>query len=106
MATVRVFTNQAQHVRILNPNGEVDQPNIAISKSGGEHVTWFAHEEYSATVRFDAAEGSPFSQSTFPIPAGGSVDSGPIRPEAEHKEYNYDVVSDNGVNDPRVIIRP
>jgi hypothetical protein len=106
MATARVLTNQERHVRIVDPNGEVDQPSVEISKSGGEHLTWFAHANHNAVIRFDTSDGSPFGDSTFQIPAGGYVSSGPIRPEAEHKEYKYDVVSENGVNDPKVIIRP
>lgn len=106
MATARVLTDRERPVRILDPTGNVDPPVITISKSGGECITWFAHPDHSATIRFDSAGGSPFQRSTFPIQAGGHAPSGDIRPEAEHKEYKYDVVSENGVNDPKVIIRP
>jgi hypothetical protein len=106
MATARVLTPQARHVRIIHPSGEVDIPSVSISKSGGEHLTWFAHKDHGATIRFGSADKSPFHESVFRVPAGESITSGPIRPEAEHKEYKYDVITENGVVDPQVIIRP
>jgi hypothetical protein len=49
--------------------------------------------------------GSPFEKTTFHIPAGGSVSSGPAKATAEaEKRYKYSVVGEKGVNDPTVII--
>ncbi len=106
MATARVLTDRERPVRILDATGNVDPPIITISKSAGESITWFAHPKHSATIRFDSADGSPFQRPTFSVQAGGHATSDDIRPEAEPKEYSYNVVSENGVNDPKVIIRP
>lgn len=106
MATARILSDRGPQVRILHENGDVDLPSITISKSGEEQVTWLGHESHPATIRFSSPDGSPFYQESFQVLAGGSIVSGPIRPEAEHKEYKYDVVGDGGVNDPKVIIVP
>jgi hypothetical protein len=110
MAT-KVLNTKVVNTKVLEPHkvhthddGEVDQPVIEISRSAKEQVTWFSKK--GAFIAFASPDSSPFHATTFQIPAGGSVSSGPARPNAEYKEYKYTVVGQIGVNDPRVIINP
>jgi hypothetical protein len=93
-----------QNVYITNSNGQVDQTDIRVSKSGAEEVTWHSHDNKPATIKFDSAEGSPFEKSVFTVPPGGNVSSGPAHGAAQHKSYKYTVVGPDGENDPVVII--
>jgi len=85
-------------------DGKVDKEIVTISRGAGEQVTWFS--EKGGTVLFRSPEGSPFHDDTFPIPARGSVSSGPARGDAEYRDYKYTVVGKTGVYDPKVIINP
>ncbi len=102
MATQRIPPVKAvAHVKVTD-NGQVDQPEVHLSKSGGDQVEWSAGK--AAKIVFESAEGSPFDETTFRVPAGGSVPSGPIREKADAKEYKYTVYGATGKNDPTVII--
>jgi hypothetical protein len=84
-------------------NGQVDNDTVHVSKSAGHQVTWSSRSK--AIIAFSSESGSPFEETTFHIPAGGSVSSGPAKATAEaEKRYKYSVVGEKGVNDPTVII--
>ena len=87
-------------VHIIGDRGEVNQPTVRLSSD--EEVTWFAHDSQTATILF--SQGSPFSDTTFQVPAGGSISSGRIRDDAKDQRYKYSVVGPKGKNDPEVII--
>ncbi|HKW76756.1 MAG TPA: hypothetical protein VJN64_14590 [Terriglobales bacterium] len=95
-----------QQVRILQEDGQVDQSTVTLSRVGKDQVTWFAHGSHKATIVFASPDGSPFHDTTFQVPAGGSVASGPAKTTAQYKPYKYIVIGEQGVNDPKVIIQP
>jgi hypothetical protein len=93
-------------VHIVSDDGQVDQNDITISKSRGDEVTWFANGAAGATIEFSSPDGSPFHDSTFRVPAAGSIASGPATPTAVvNKYYKYTVKGRAGQNDPGVIIQ-
>jgi hypothetical protein len=95
----------ARGVHITSDDGQVDQATVRIRKSAQEEVTWFAHGAQTATIVFASRDGSPFQESVYHVPTGGSVSSGPIKGAAQYnKPYKYSVVGPGGVNDPEVII--
>ena len=105
MATEKVIpmTEKGDRNVHASEDGKVDVQTVHISKSAGEQVTWFSRKK--AIVVFASQDGSPFEETTFHVPAGGSVSSGPAKPTAEQdKPYKYTVVGEKGVNDPAVII--
>ena len=107
MATAKILVKQSPHeVRILSEEGQVDRSDIEVSREADDQVIWFAHGSHKATIAFASPDGSPFHDSTFEVPADGSVASGPVKATAEYKAYKYVVVGEHGVNDPRVIIQP
>jgi hypothetical protein len=92
-------------VHITSDNGQVDVFDVEISKSMADQVTWFAHGASGAIIEFSSSDGSPFEESTFHVPATGSVSSGPAKPSAvANKYYKYTVKGRTGKNDPGVII--
>jgi hypothetical protein len=105
MATEKVIPmtgNANRNVR-ASEDGQVDNPEVPISMSAREEVTWFSSTK--AIIAFASHDGSPFAETTFHVPAGGSVSSGPANKTAEpEKRYKYTVVGEKGVNDPTVII--
>jgi hypothetical protein len=105
MATEKVrpmMRPEDRHVH-AEEDGQVDNPTVHVSRSAGHQVTWFSNKK--AIISFSSRSGSPFEESTFHVPAGGSVSSGPVKPTAEaEKPYKYSVVGEKGVNDPTVII--
>ncbi|MGH9566062.1 MAG: hypothetical protein ACRD4I_08775 [Candidatus Angelobacter sp.] len=107
MATARVIAPQgSMEVRLIELEGEVDQPTITLSRDAKDQVTWYAHKNHKAIIAFASPDGSPFHDTIFQVPAGGSVSSGPVKSTAQYKEYKYTVIGHCGVNDPKVIIRP
>ena len=105
MATEKVIPitgHDNRHVH-AEDNGQVDNDTVHVSKSAGHQVTWSSRSK--AIIAFSSESGSPFQETTFHIPAGGSVSSGPAKATAEaEKRYKYSVVGEKGVNDPTVII--
>ncbi len=92
-----------KHVRVTDNQGHVDQEDVSVSIGAEEEVIWSADSR--TVIVFNTPDGSPFTQHTFPVPAGGSVSSGPARQDAEEKKrYKYTVVGEGGTNDPGVII--
>jgi hypothetical protein len=107
MATAKLLQKLGpQQVRILQEDGQVDQSTITLSRGAKEQVTWFAHGSHKATIVFASPDGSPFHDTTFQVPAGGSVASGPVKVTAQYKTYKYVVIGESGINDPKVIIQP
>jgi hypothetical protein len=90
-----------KHVKAAD-DGQVDQPTVDLSKSAGDEVVWSSVKP--AKIAFEGVEGSPFDETTFRIPPGGSVSSGPARDDADLREYKYTVYGAGGKNDPTVII--
>jgi hypothetical protein len=69
----------------IHQDGDVDNELVNIRKSEGEEVVWFSDsDEFS--VHFPT---SPFRDHTFHVPAGGSVNSGPVRLDAPIDQYQY-----------------
>lgn len=100
-----VLMGTQKGVHITSDDGQVDVYDVDISKVGADEVTWFAHGAARATIEFSSAAGSPFQESTFHVPAGGSVSSGPAKASAVvGKYYKYTVKGPKGENDPGVII--
>ncbi|MGH9569592.1 MAG: hypothetical protein ACRD4F_08120, partial [Candidatus Angelobacter sp.] len=101
MATARVFARTPLEIRVVEEDGKVDQPEIILSRAAKEEVTWFAHGSHKAIIAFASPDGSPFHDTIFQVPAGGSVSSGPVKSTAQYKEYKYTVIGHCGVNDPK-----
>jgi hypothetical protein len=93
-----------KEVHITSHEGKVDHDNIHLSQSGEDDVTWFSFDNKKAIVVFASPDGSPFAQSRFDVPAGGSTSSGPVTATAQKKNYKYTVIGEFGVNDPVIII--
>jgi hypothetical protein len=93
-----------KEVHITSHEGHVDHDTIRLSQSAGEELTWYSHENKKAMIVFASPDGSPFAESHFSVPAGGSVSSGPVRGAAQKKSYKYTVIGECGVNDPVIII--
>jgi hypothetical protein len=91
-------------VKITNNKGKVDTDTVHVSQSAGEEVTWLAGDSDGAIIVFASPDGSPFEETTFFVPAGGSVSSGPADNGQVGQSYKYIVVGDVGSNDPVVII--
>ena len=105
MATEKVVPIAATDNRHVHAedDGKVDNETVHVSKKAGHQVTW--HSRRKTIISFSSQDGSPFEETTFHVPAGGSVSSGPAKPTAEaEKSYKYSVVGEKGVNDPAVII--
>jgi hypothetical protein len=69
----------------IRQDGEVDNELVNLRKSESEEVIWFSDsDEFS--VHFPT---SPFTDDTFHVPAGGSVNSGPVRVDAPIDQYQY-----------------
>lgn len=99
----------------------VDHETIMISKKAKHEAEWFCHQpEVSMLIRFPKPDGnqysgSPFADSEFLIPGGGSVLSGPPRDDAPIGVYKYDVYVIDPTSkqpgtkpllDPKIIIEP
>lgn len=100
----QAHTRPRKHVRVINERGHVDQDVVHISKDAEEEIVW-ATDHKNVSVVFTSEDGSPFQESVFHVPAGGSVSSGPALKGAGHKAYKYTVKGEGGDNDPRVIIQ-
>jgi plastocyanin len=98
--TGRFTAAAAKPVHITNDKGGVDQNSVTLTS--GEEVTWFARGNQKATIRFDSS--SPFHDTDFSVPAGGSVSSGAAKSGSDGR-YKYTVHGPGGKNDPEVIIQ-
>ena len=68
---------------------DVDNEVVNIRKSMGDQLIWHSEND-EFTVEFPI---SPFAQDTFVVPAGGSVSSGPVRPDAPITVYRYNITN-------------
>src|SRR6185437_3382142 len=100
----QAHTRHRKNVHVINERGHVDQDVVHISKDAEEELVWTTNHK-NVKVEFNSEEGSPFQESIFHVPAGGSVSSGPAVKSAGYKAYKYTVKGEGGDNDPRVIIR-
>lgn len=100
--TSQVFAGQALPVHIRQ-GGDVDNEEVNLSRSAGDEVVWSsAGDEF--TISFQI---SPFAASSFHVPAGGSISSGPVRSNAALGHYQYFISDDSSGNggDPGVNIK-
>ncbi len=106
-----VFVNR-QPVSIRHSGASIlvgpDKRTISCGKQTDipEEVEWVSLESGEGfTVCFDKADGSPFTDDTFEVPAGGSVSSGPI--VGELGDYRYTVYDRHDrKKDPVIIVTP
>ena len=90
-------------VQIISDDGQVDPVDVDIYQ--GQEAIWFAHNNQAgATIQFSSADGCPFYQSVFQVPAGGTVSSGLFRSDAQSKRYKYTVKGSVAQSDGGVII--
>lgn len=68
---------------------DVDYEVVNVRKSAGEEIEWHSDGD-GFTIEFDS---SPFDQTTFEVPAGGCVSSGPVRDDAAYARYHYTIRS-------------
>jgi hypothetical protein len=90
----------AIHIR---PDGSVDNEAVNVRKSEDERVAW-----YSANGDFKIQfQTSPFEHQIFHVPAGGSVQSGPVRGELGTYPYTVTSTSQEYASaDPVIIVKP
>ncbi len=88
----------------IHKNAEVDNEIVNLRMCMGEEIVWYSDGD-EFTVEFPI---TPFQEKTFVVPPGGSVGSGPIRPDAAVTKYFYNVtnVALAMSADPGVDIRP
>jgi hypothetical protein len=97
MAALPVHVTANIWVGIDTKNNKVTPNETNISKSGRHEVEWYCLDpNASATVKF-AKEESPFLDSEFHVPAGGTACSGPARPDAAARNYSFQVFDSTGV---------
>ncbi|HLW54979.1 MAG TPA: hypothetical protein VKW06_19250 [Candidatus Angelobacter sp.] len=99
--TDRFTAPAAKAVHIISDKGGVDHDSVTIRLSAQEEVTWFAHGNQTATITF---EHSPFHDSIFTVPAGGSVSTGAAKGASPYQRFKYTVTGPGGKNDPEVVI--
>jgi len=86
--------------------GKADPHLRGLSKGAKDTAQWIS-EDVAYIVNF--GNDNPFVNGpVFHVPAGGSVDSGPIRAGIEEKVYHYDLRGANSASggDPDVEILP
>lgn len=77
----------------IDENGTVDTDPCQLCKSANpkQRILWLSESDQGYDVQFDPGTGSPFSQSVFPVPAGGSAESGEI--QGQPGTYTYNIVN-------------
>jgi hypothetical protein len=84
----------------VSQGGEVDNEAFNLSRSASDEVVWSSDGD-EFTISFQA---SPFAASTFHVPAGGSVGSGPGAALGRYQYFIND--GSNGTSaDPDVNIK-
>jgi hypothetical protein len=73
----------------IRKNAEVDNEIVNIRQSLAEEIEWHSEDD-EFTVEFPI---TPFQEKTFVVPAGGSVSSGAVRPDAPITRYFYNVTN-------------
>ncbi len=66
---------------------DVDNEVVNLRKSKGDEMIWHSEGD-EFVVEFPI---SPFAKDRFVVPAGGSINSGPIRPDAKLTVYRYNI---------------
>ena len=69
---------------------DVDNEVVNIRQTMGDEIVWYSESEYDFTVEFAF---TPFKDRTFVVPAGGSVCSGPVLPDAPVTLYRYNILN-------------
>ncbi len=93
----------------INPNGWIanSDARTPASKSGGDSITWRAVGQ-GGPWKVVFLSTSPFASTTFTVPKGGTVSSGPItaNPSTFPVKFRYEVHDndDKVIDDPDVII--
>lgn len=87
-------------IKIKDRRGNVDTDLCHLSKGEDDEAQWVA-EDGRFTVRF---ADSPFQDSVFVVPEGGSVRSGPPVNGTVGETYKYKVDGPEGDIDPRIVI--
>lgn len=98
----QVFAGRALTVHV-GQGCEVDNEVVNVSKSAGDEIVWSSDGD-AFTVSF---QSSPFTASTFRVPAGGSASSGAVRPAAGIGRYQYFISDDSDGKgaDPEVNVK-
>ncbi|MGA9815319.1 MAG: hypothetical protein WBQ64_21250 [Terriglobales bacterium] len=73
----------------IRKNAEVDNEIVNLRRSFAEEIEWKSDGD-EFTIEFPI---TPFAEQTFVVPAGGSVSSGPARPDAPITRYYYNVTN-------------
>lgn len=85
---------------------EVSPDRIRVSYEAREAVEWQSEDGGRYTIEF--REGSPYTDSVFVVPSGGSVTSGPLLDSVKVEQvYKYWVTDRQGdTTDPDIKIDP
>ena len=92
-------------IHVTGDDGTVDVVNQKLSKGQNEQAIWHSDTGKRSIIYFNSADGSPFHETEFHVPAGGDVTSGPMKsglPTTKH--FKYTVVGTQGTQDPVIII--
>lgn len=68
---------------------DVDCEAVNVSMGAKDQVEWRSTGD-AFMIEFDS---SPFEQDCFEVPAGGSVSSGPVKPNVPYATYHYTIRS-------------
>lgn len=106
----KVLFAPPKQIGIDNRHGHVPPMVEEIKLTRGQNpalpneVKWNSTTGSASVVCF-CKNGSPFDNWYFVVPADGSyVFSGPVRPDADYRKYQYMVVGEDGFNDPVIIV--
>ncbi len=87
-------------IKIKDRKGNVDKDPCHLSKGAEDEAQWFAVDGRSIIHFTD----SPFQDSVFFVPDGGSVSSGPPVKGKIGQTYKYNVDGPDGSVDPGFVI--
>ncbi len=90
-------------IPIENDKGRVPPPfDYQHINADKEEAVWISLNGKPFTVQFE--NGSPFNDYIFPVPAGGTVHSGPVVRGNDGDEFKYSVTYGGNMSDPKIII--
>lgn len=90
-------------ITFTDRKGKVDRNRCTVHAKTKQEAEWVS-KGGNFTVVF---EESPFDNTVFIIPSGGSVCSGPPAVEPDrNKEYKYTAFGPDGSTDPIIIVTP
>lgn len=95
---------KTEQIDIIDRKGHVDKKNYKchLKKSNGDQAAWVSKD--GRTIIHFAS--SPFKDSVFFVPDGGSVFSGPPVNGVVGQDYKYNVDGPDGSADPIIVIDP